>query len=410
METIAVLGTFDTKGREHDFVANEIRRRGLQALLIDVGTFAPRSATPDFPNSEIAMSGGATIEELREKKDRKHANTILSTGASQVIRRLADEGRIQGVISLSGRSGTTLCAAAMSALPITFPKMIVSSGAPGDASAHIGVTGIVIVPSLVDVSGLNRISRQVFAKAIGALCGMLDSQIDVSTDKPLIAATVSPDTADCVARARIVLEAAGYEVVVFQNDGIGGRSMEALVEAGLVVGVLDVTPSEWVDELLGGIAGAGPGRLAAAARNGVPAVIAPGRLDLCDFGSAEAVPKQFENRLFCAPSARSYFMRTNAEESVELARTVAEKINLSCGPASLAIPTRAISAISAPGQRFHDPIADKVLFQALRAYLRKDIPVHELNAEINDQGFAELCAEELLSNIAKVAKSPRPAQ
>ena len=215
------------------------------------------------------------------------------------------------------------------------------------------------------------------------------------------------NTTDCVQRAKKILEAAGFEVLVFHATGTGGRTMESLIESGLAAGVLDVTTTEWADELVGGFLGAGPTRLEAAARNGVPAIVAPGCLDMVNFYGPESVPARFQGRTFYRHNPQVTLMRTTSEECARLGKLLAEKLNLSTGPITVLIPRRAISVISAPGKPFHDPQADRALFDGLKANLRKDIPIIELDCEINDPAFAEACAQALLKNIAANPSSSR---
>lgn len=404
MSTIAVLGTLDTKGEEHAFLADIIRTRGHQPLLIDVGTGGRPRTKPNIPRSRIARAAGSSISQIREKNDRGFAVTTMSKGIPGVISKLAKTGKIHGVISLGGGGGTSICTSAMRSLPIGFPKVMVSTMAAGDISHYVGTKDVVMIPSIVDIAGINRISRQILARAAGAICGMVEVEISDQADRPLIAASMFGNTTDCISRARRVIEKAGYEVLVFHATGAGGRTMETLIESGLVSGVLDVTTTEWADEHIGGVLTAGPTRLEAAARNGIPAIVAPGCLDMVNFGSPETIPEKFGHRNFYAHNPQVTLMRTTPEECVELAQIIAEKVNLSTGPVTFMIPNRAISVISAREQRFHDPIADKVLFQAIRAYLRDDIPVRELDHEINDQTFAEACAKELLENIGRAGK------
>ena len=406
MPTIAVLGTFDTKGPEHSFVANIIRSCGHQPLLIDVGSRGRPRLKADINRSRIAKSAGSSMAEIRNRDDRGFAVATMSRGAPAILSKLATSGKIQGVISLGGSGGTAICTAAMRALPIGFPKVMVSTMAAGDVSDYIGVKDIVMFPSVVDVAGINRISRQILSRAAGAICGMVEIDIPPSNDRPLIAASMFGNTTDCVSRAQRVLEKAGFEVLVFHATGAGGRTMESLIESGMIAGVLDVTTTEWADEHLGGILNAGPNRLEAAARTGVPAIVAPGCLDMVNFGAPDTIPDKYRDRQFYAHNPQVTLMRTTPEECVELAQLIAERINLSTGPVTFMIPASAISVISAKAQKFHDPIADKVLFQAIRAYLRDDIPVQELDHEINDQTFAEACANELLKNIRKKKKRP----
>jgi uncharacterized protein (UPF0261 family) len=391
----------DTKGEEHAFVANHIKQRGHQVLVIDTGTLDAPKLKPDITRFEVAAAAGADLNALVAKKDRGEAVAAMSRGAPVVLARLFADKRIDGVISLGGGGGTAISTAAMRALPIGFPKVMVSTLASGNTSQYVGVKDIVMFPSVVDVAGINRISRQILTRAAGAICGMVESVPSPGEDKPIIVASMFGNTTDCVQAAKKLLEAAGYEVLVFHATGTGGRAMESLIESGMVAGVLDITTTEWADELVGGILGAGPTRCEAAARHGVPAIVTPGCLDMVNFGGPETVPSKFADRTFYQHNPQVTLMRTSPEECAELGRILAEKINLSTAPVTVLLPLKAISVISAPGQKFHDPIADRILFTALKAFLRKDIEVVELDCAINAPEFARACAEKLLANLAQ---------
>jgi uncharacterized protein (UPF0261 family) len=264
----------------------------------------------------------------------------------------------------------------------------------------VGVKDIAMYPSIVDVAGLNRISREILARAAGAICGMVETKIPEARDeKPIIVASMFGNTTACVQHAKKILEAEGFEVLVFHATGVGGRTMESLIEAGMVDGVLDITTTEWADELVGGFLGAGPHRLEAAARTGTPAVVTPGCLDMVNFYAPDSVPEKFKGRRFYQHNPQVTLMRTNREESLELGKILAQKLNASQGPVSVLLPRKAISVISAPGQSFHDPEADCALFDTLKHNLRSDIPVVEMDTEINDPAFAEKCARTLIAHI-----------
>jgi uncharacterized protein (UPF0261 family) len=320
----------------------------------------------------------------------------MSKAAPALLAELYAEAKIHGVISLGGGGGTAIGTAAMRALPIGFPKLMVSTLASGNTAQYMGEKDITMMPSIVDIAGLNRISRQILTRAAGAICGMVEAVPPPEEDKPIVVASMFGNTTQCVQRAKAVLEDAGYEVLVFHATGAGGKAMEALIESGLVSGVLDVTTTEWADELVGGFLGAGETRLEAAARTGVPAVVAPGCLDMVNFHAPESVPPQFAGRRFYHHNPQVTLMRTTAEECRELGQKIAEKVNASTGPVSVLLPLRGISVISAAGGAFHDPEADAALFGALRSALRKEIPVVEMDVEINAPEFAERCAQELL--------------
>jgi len=408
MAIIAVLGTMDTKGEEHGFVAEVIRQRGHTPFVIDVGTLEPPKLKADVTREEIARAAGADLATLVARRDRGEAVTAMSKGAPAVLAQLADAKRIAGVISLGGGGGTAIATAAMRALPVGFPKVMVSTLASGNTAQYVGVKDIVMFPSIVDVAGLNRISRQILTRAAGAICGMVEAQPQAgAADKPIIVASQFGNTTQCVTRARELLEKEGYEVLVFHATGVGGRTMESLIEAGLVTGVLDVTTTEWADELVGGILSAGPTRLEAAAQHGVPAIVTPGCLDMVNFGPPETVPARFQGRRFYQHNPQVTLMRTTPEECARLGEILAEKVNASRGPVSVLLPLRGISVISAPGQPFYDPQADHALFTALENKLRRDIPLRKLDCNINDPQFADACVKDLLANIAAPAALPR---
>jgi uncharacterized protein (UPF0261 family) len=399
MATIAILGTMDTKGEEHGFVAEQIRSRGHKTLVIDVGVLDEPRLKPDVSRFDVAAAAGIDLAKLVAKRDRGEAVAAMSKGAPIVLSRLVEEKRIDGVISLGGGGGTAIATAAMRALPIGFPKMMVSTLASGNTAQYVGVKDIVMFPSIVDVAGLNRISRQILSRAAGAICGMVEAQPPKAEDRPIIVASQFGNTTECVTHARKILEAEGYEVLVFHATGTGGRTMESLIESGMVAGVLDITATEWADELVGGILNAGPTRLEAAARNGVPAIITPGCLDMVNFGPPDTVPAKFKGRNFYQHNPQVTLMRTTPQECAQLGKILAEKINLSTGPVTVLWPWKAISVISAPGQKFHDPVADGAMFDSLKTKLRKDIEVVEMDCAINDPEFAEACARALLKNM-----------
>jgi len=400
MATIAVLGTLDTKGAEHAYVAELIRQRGHQTLLIDTGSGEPPSVQPDIRREEVAAATGVDLAGIAERKDRGEAVAAMAGAAAVFLAGLVSEGRVQGVISLGGGGGTAIGSAAMRALPIGFPKVMVSTLAAGNVAPYVGTKDIVMFPSIVDVSGINRISRVLLARAAGAICGMVEVDVPSGEDKPLIAASMFGNTTDCVNAARESLEAAGYEVLVFHSTGMGGKIMESLIESGLISGVLDVTTTEWADELVGGILGAGPTRLDAAAKTGTPSIITPGCLDMVNFGERATVPPQYEGRTFYIHNPQVTLMRTSAAECTELGRILAEKANASTGPVSVLLPLRAISVISAVGKPFHDAEADRALFDSIRKHLRSDIPLIEMDCEINDPAFSSACVKALLGQMA----------
>lgn len=396
MATIAVLGTFDTKGVEHGFVAERIRERGHHVLLIDVGGLEQPQIEADLSREAVAREAGLDLPGLMARRDRGEMVSAFAQAATVVLGRLVLEGRVQGVISLGGGGGTAIGTAAMRALPVGFPKLMVTTLASGNTAPYVGVKDIVLFPSIVDVAGLNRVSRVLFSRAAGAICGMVESTVTASSDRPVIVASMFGNTTSCVQTGRRILEEAGYEVLVFHATGTGGRTMESLIESGMASGVFDVTTTEWADELVGGILSAGPTRCDAAAAAGVPTVLAPGCLDMVNFGTPESVPERFAGRRFYRHNPQVTLMRTSPAECAELGRILAEKANRSRGPVAMLLPLRGVSVISAQGGAFHDPAADAALFDAIRKHLRPGVELIEVDATINDPEFAEKAARALL--------------
>jgi uncharacterized protein (UPF0261 family) len=410
MSTIAILGTFDTKGPEHAFIAENLKAQGFSTLLIDVGSLTDPAIVPDINRAEVlaALADPAIdIPAILARQDRGECVTLMGRAAAALVTTLESANRIHGIISLGGGGGTAIATAAMRALPLGFPKLMVSTLASGQTAHYVGTSDITMMPAIVDVSGINRVSRLIFSNAAGAIAGMVNAATNRTAtpaptdDKPLIVASMFGNTTACVTAAKTQLEAAGYEVLVFAATGSGGRAMEALIDTGLISGVLDITTTEWADELVGGTLNAGPDRLSATARAKIPAIVVPGCLDMVNFGERDSVPAQFADRLFYVHNEQVTLMRTNAEECTKLGRILAAKINAYSAPVTVLIPLGGISVISAPGQPFHDPAADTALFDSLKSNLRPNIPVIESEANINDSAFAQLCATTLSAKLAQ---------
>ena len=397
MKTIAVLGTLDSKGHEHQFVADIIRKLGHTPLLIDVGSGDHPQVTPDITRHELAEAAGLDLQPILDRKDRGECVTAISQAAPVLLAKLAAEEKIHGVISLGGGGGTALGTAAMRALPVGFPKLMVSTLASGNTAHYVGTKDITMMPSIVDVAGLNSISKTIFTRAAHAICGMVEAEINQSDSKPLIVASMFGNTTDCINIAAKVLEDAGYEVLIFHATGTGGKTMESLIESGMVAGVLDITTTEWADELVGATLSAGPTRLDAMTKAKVPAVVAPGCLDMANYGEKETVPEKFADRTFYIHNPQVTLMRTNAEECAELGKILAEKANANPAPTAILNPLKTVSVISAEGQPFHDPEADAALFSAIHEHAKVEVINYE--EEINSEVFAKAAAHKLLELI-----------
>ena len=402
-KTILMIGAFDTKGEEYAFVREVIRAGGHDTLALHVGVFdADPSMHVDFSNGEVAQAGGTPIGQLQDKKDRGEAMKVMSAGAAVVVRKLYDEGRFDGVIGLGGTGGTSVITAGMQALPIGVPKVMVSTAASGDTSVYVGTRDIAMFPSVVDVAGVNRISRPIFTRAAGAICGMVNAEPEPTSDeKPIIAASMFGNTTECVDRCRETLTEKGYEVLVFHATGTGGKTMESLIDDGLVEACLDITTTEWADQICDGVFSAGPTRLEAPGKAGIPHLIVPGCIDMANYGPRDTVPAKYDDRLLYEWNPSVTLMRTNAEENRQMGEIFAEKANAAKGPLAVLIPLQGVSILDGDGEMFCDREADQAMFDALKSNLRDDIPVIEIDCNINDEAFSTKAVETMLDLIAK---------
>lgn len=402
LKTVAIAGTFDTKGNEFLYLKELIESLGVKTFTIHTGVYDP-VFKPDVPNTEVAEAGGSDVKTLAAMTDRALPMEILSKGTAKVVLKYYNEGKFDGIISFGGTGGTSLVTPAMRALPIGVPKVMVSTVASGNTAPYVGTSDIVMMPSIVDVSGLNSISTKIFSNAAFAIVGMVKFENKKKIEKkPLVAATMFGLTTPCVTAAREYLEKRGYEVLVFHATGIGGRSMEALVNAGFIEGVLDITTTEWADEVCGGVLSAGPHRLEAAAKKGIPQVVSVGALDMCNFGPFETVPKKYEGRNIHKHNPTVTLMRTNIEENSKIGEKVAEKLNMAKGKTALFLPLKGVSNLDLKGRAFYGPEEDKMLFDILRNNIDKNVvELTEMDCSINDKKFAEAAAQKLIDLMNK---------
>ncbi len=399
-KTVCIVGTMDTKGVEFSFIKAQIESAGVSTCVINTGILGEPQLTPDVSADEVAKAGGSSLEALRDEGDRGNSVTVMAAGAAALVAEKHAAGEIDGIISLGGSAGTTIGTTAMQAVPVGVPKIMVSTLASGDTSPYVQSKDICMMYSVVDIAGINRLSRQILANAAGAIVGMVNAEVPETTaDKPLIAATMFGVTTPCVTKAREILEEAGYEVLVFHATGTGGQAMEDLVKGGFLVGVLDATTTELADELVGGILSAGPDRLEAAGQTGLPQVVAPGALDMVNFGPPDTVPGKFSDRLFYQHNPTVTLMRTTAEETAELGRIMARKLSEAQGPTTVIIPMQGVSAIDKTDQPFDSPEARTAWTENLKAHIHDNVTVIEMDAHINDDAFATKLAETLLKSI-----------
>lgn len=400
-KTVCIVGTMDTKGLEFAFIKAQIESSGVSTCVVNTGIMGEPQLAADVSADEVARKAGSSLQALRDEGDRGNSVAVMAQGAALLIAEKQAAGEIDGIISLGGSAGTTIGTTAMQAVPVGVPKIMVSTLASGDTSPYVQSKDICMMYSVVDIAGINRLSRQILANAAGAIVGMVNAEAPAATeaDKPLIAATMFGVTTPCVTKSREILEAAGYEVLVFHATGTGGQAMEDLVRGGFLAGVLDVTTTELADELVGGILSAGPDRLEAAGEAGLPQVIAPGALDMVNFGTRDTVPEKFRDRLFYQHNPTVTLMRTTTEEMAELGRIMARKLSEARGPTTVIIPMQGVSAIDKTAQPFDSPEARAAWRENLKANIGSNVTVIEMDAHINDDEFATRLAETLLENV-----------
>jgi uncharacterized protein (UPF0261 family) len=398
MVTVVVLGTLDTKGVEHNYVNQIIRKNGCDVVLIDIGVLGQPQIQPDLSREEVARTGGVEIDELIKRKDRGFALEVMAVGATEIVRKLYKAGNLDGILALGGSGGASIATSAMRTLPIGVPKLMVSTVASGDTGPYVGESDIMMMYSVVDLAGINSISERILFNAAAAITEMAKASfafLPQKHSKPLVSITMFGVTTPCVLQAKKWLESKGYEIVVFSANGGGGRAMEALMRDGFIVASLDVTTTELADELIGGELSAGEERLEMAGRLGIPQVVSLGALDMVNFGPMDTLPEQFKERKIYKHNPNVTLMRTTVEECNQLGKIMAQKLNQAKGPVSVFIPLNGISAIAKKGEVFYDPEADHALIDSLKESLNPHIDLVTVDTDINDPAFAEAMAKKL---------------
>ena len=404
---VVVVGTLDTKAEEIGFARDVIGAQGVDVHVVDTGVVGDPGFDPDTPASEVAAAAGESLDDLREAGDRGAAMEAMGEGAAAVCRDLHEAGVLDGVLGLGGSGNTSIATQAMRALPYGVPKLMVSTMASGDVRPYVESRDVMMLYSVADIEGLNQLSRTVISNAALAMVGMVANEPDVAVDdRPTIGLTMFGVTTPCVKHARAWLEDRGYETIVFHATGTGGTAMETLVREGVIDGVLDVTTTEWADELVGGVLSAGPTRLEAAAEAGIPQVVSTGALDMVNFGPREEVPDEFAGRTLHVHNPQVTLMRTTPEECAELGRIIAEKLTAATGPTALALPLKGVSMLAVEGEGFYDPAADAALFDALREGIGDDVELLEFETDVNDEAFAEAVAEKLHEYMRAAGRAP----
>lgn len=389
---VVVMGTMDTKGAELAYLSQQVRRKGCRAVLMDLGVHNRSGIPADITADEVAASAGTDIEAIRAAP-RGEAVEQMSVASAHYLSRMVEAGDLHGVIGMGGSGGTTICSAAMRGLPYGLPKIIVTTLASGNTRWHIGHSDIILMPSIVDIAGLNPFLEMVLSNAAGAITGMASSFLPYRpSGKKVVCLTMYGTTTPGVSRTVAEMKRAGYETWVFHASGAGGRSMERLIEEGYVAAVIDMTLAEIGAHLLGGLHDAGPERLTVAGRAGLPQVVVPGAVDTVVLPPRDQIPERFRGRTLNYHNPTMTTMRTTAGENVEIAKIMAAKLNASRGRVVVLLPKGGLSSIDRPGKIFYDPAANEALFETLKRELDPTIRVVESEHHIDDPEFAELAA------------------
>jgi uncharacterized protein (UPF0261 family) len=394
---VFVIATLDTKGTEAALVRGLLVTQGVPTWLVDAGCLGEPQVPADVTREQVFEAAGTSLAAMQAQGDRGEAVARAAQGAARLVQRFHGEGQLAGVLALGGGAGTTIGTAAMHVLPVGVPKLMLSTMASGQVRSYVAGRDIMMLYSVVDILGINRVSRLVLFNAAHAMAGMVQAAPcrPAGGERPIVAASMFGVTTPCVERAREVLEAAGYEVLVFHATGIGGETMEGLIRDGFVAGVLDLTTTELADELVGGVLSAGPRRLTAAGERGVPQVVSVGATDMVNFYEPKSVPAQFQQRKLHRHNPHVTLMRTNAEENAQIGADIGRKLSRAAGPRAILLPRQGVSALDRCGQPFDDPQAREALFRAIRAEAA-GVEIVELDCHLNDRLFAETAAEKLL--------------
>ena len=398
-----VIGTCDTKGPELAYVKALLEAAGVPSVLVDVGTRSDGAAADVAPREVAACHPGSAAAVFSDDR-----GAAIAAMAEALAAFMATRDDVGGAIGAGGSGGTALISPALRALPIGTPKVLVSTVASGNVAPYVGPADICMMYSVTDVQGLNSISRRVLGNAAHALAGMMLHPVPAAPTpaKPALGLTMFGVTTPCVQAVARALEA-DYDCLVFHATGTGGQSMEKLVDSGLMAGVIDVTTTEVCDLLMGGVFSAGEDRFGAIIRTGVPYVGSCGALDMVNFGAMATVPERYRGRNLYVHNPQVTLMCTTPEENVRMAEWIAARLNRMQGPVRFLLPEGGVSLLDAPGQPFHDPEADRALFDTLEAKVEQTAArrLVRLPGNVNDPAFAEA----LVGAFREIAEPARPS-
>jgi len=398
--SVVIVGSLDTKGKEYAFIKELIEKQKIETLVVDFGVQGRPAFRPDIGRQKVAKAGGGDLSYLASGDHKDEAMKVMATGLAVIVRKLYDQGKLDGIIGMGGTGGTSIITAAMRTLPVGVPKVMVSTVGGGDVSAYAGTKDITFIPSIVDVAGINRISRVIYANAAGAMAGMVKAKKPkVAEEKQLVVASMFGNTTKCVDHAREILEKRGYEVLVFHATGSGGKTMESLIIDGYITASMDITTTELADEVCGGVFSAGAERCLAASRAGIPAVLVPGCVDMANFWGIETVPEKYKGRNLYKWNPNVTLLRTNVEENMRMGEMLAAAANAAKAAVAVIVPLKGVSMLDSEGNAFWNPDADRACFDAIKKNLKPGIPYLEINHNINDPEFSEKVADVLLKML-----------
>ncbi|MCY9660060.1 Tm-1-like ATP-binding domain-containing protein [Paenibacillus chondroitinus] len=399
-----LIGALDTKGQEFLFVKEKLEACGVETFTVDTGVLGNPLFQPDVSADEVARAGGSSIEELRSGKDRGTAIAVMTRGAAEIVIGLEKQGIVGAAFGMGGTAGTTVAASALQGLPIGVPKLMVSTVASGNTKPYIGIKDVTMMYSVVDIAGINQLSRRILSNAAHALAGMInytEADQGIAEDKVTLGITMFGVTTPCATRVREILEERGYDLLVFHATGTGGLAMEELIKAGYIQGVADITTTELADHLVGGIFDAGPNRLEAAGIAGIPQVVSVGALDMVNFGPPETVQAQFKERTFYQHNPTTTLMRTTIDENRELGRLLATKLNAGTAPTIVVFPKGGVSLLDMDAKPFEGKEERQALYEGIKEHLRSNIPMIDMEQDINNPAVADVIAENLLQLLER---------
>lgn len=401
-KSIVILGSLDTKGTETEFLRQRVQAEGGSPLVMDTGVLGEASIAADVTRHQVAAAGGSSIAALIDGRDKTHALVTMAQGAAKLLGEMLQRGELGGVLSIGGSRGTALSTRVMQSLPLGVPKVMVSTIASGEYTfgPYVGTKDVMMMHSVTDVQGINTLTRAIFTNAAAAVVGMSRSARPLQTDgKRVFTASMLGVSTALVSQIQKLMEARHSEVIGFHAIGSGGRSMEELIASSdLVQGMFDLTPGEIVQEIAHSSCSAGPERMLAASRRGIPVVASTGGLDFIITGPLEGLPAEYLARKVMQHTPTVSLVRTSIDEMRQAGRIIAERLSQSKGPAAMILPLEAFGWFAREGQPLHDPASDRAFMESFKQHVSARVQVVEMDTHLNDPLVGET-AVQLMENM-----------